>query len=77
MILPNCIWSAGRTAEVIRKTAVSCLWTLLSEKLLSRNQVFSMESGVFILPHDFRPEFIVFLIMFIQLLSVTENKLVL
>uniref|UniRef100_A0A1I8JA28 TOG domain-containing protein n=1 Tax=Macrostomum lignano TaxID=282301 RepID=A0A1I8JA28_9PLAT len=30
LILPNCRWRAGRTAEAIRRVAVACLWTLLS-----------------------------------------------
>ncbi|XP_067946084.1 dynein axonemal assembly factor 5-like isoform X2 [Watersipora subatra] len=32
MILPNCVWKAGRTAAAIRTTAVSCLWALLKNK---------------------------------------------
>ena len=32
MILPNCVWKAGRTAEVIRKMAVVCLKVLLNKE---------------------------------------------
>ena len=39
MILPNCVWRAGRTAGAIRTTAVACLWTLVQGALLSTNQV--------------------------------------
>ncbi|XP_062515941.1 dynein axonemal assembly factor 5-like [Corticium candelabrum] len=32
MILPNCVWSGGRTAAAIRTAAMSCLWALLQNK---------------------------------------------
>jgi len=40
MILPNCVWVAGRTAGAVRKAAVACLWTLVrSPALLTADQV--------------------------------------
>ena len=39
MILPNCVWKAGRTAAAIRTTAVSCLWSLLKNQTISQDQV--------------------------------------
>lgn len=42
MILPNCVWKAGRTAEVIRKMAVVCLRILLNkEGLVTVDQVWN------------------------------------
>ena len=39
MILPNCVWRAGRTASAIRKTSISCLWALLQSGVLNRERV--------------------------------------
>lgn len=39
MILPNCVWSAGRTAGAIRTTAVSCLWALLQSGALTKEKM--------------------------------------
>jgi hypothetical protein len=39
MIVPNCVWKAGRTAAAIRKAAVACLWALVKSRLLTRDQV--------------------------------------
>jgi len=39
MILANCVWRAGRTAAVIRKAAVACLWALVKTQLLTKHQV--------------------------------------
>ena len=39
MILPNCIWKAGRTATAIRTVAVSCLWCVLKYKMISTENV--------------------------------------
>ncbi|ELU05823.1 hypothetical protein CAPTEDRAFT_167239 [Capitella teleta] len=38
MILPNCVWKAGRTAAAIRTTALSCLWALLQSQVLQADQ---------------------------------------
>ncbi|KAH3861633.1 dynein axonemal assembly factor 5-like [Dreissena polymorpha] len=35
MILPNCVWKAGRVAAAIRTTAVSCAWALLQSGVLT------------------------------------------
>lgn len=42
MILPNCVWKAGKTAAAIRATAVSCLWALLKNKTMSIDQVIKI-----------------------------------
>lgn len=39
MIMPNCVWKAGRVAKAIRTTAVSCLWALLQSGALSKQRV--------------------------------------
>ncbi|XP_005100812.1 dynein assembly factor 5, axonemal [Aplysia californica] len=39
VILPNCVWSAGRTAGAIRTTAVSCLWALLQSGALTKEKM--------------------------------------
>ena len=39
MIIPNCIWVAGRTAAAVRKAAVACLWALIRTHILTRDQV--------------------------------------
>lgn len=36
IILPNCVWRAGRTAGAIRTTAVSCMWALLQSGVLTK-----------------------------------------
>ena len=40
MIIPNCVWKAGRVASAIRTTAISCLWALLEGSALSREKVW-------------------------------------
>lgn len=35
LIIPNCVWQAGRTAAAVRSAAISCLWALLQSNLLS------------------------------------------
>ncbi|ESO05753.1 hypothetical protein HELRODRAFT_111152 [Helobdella robusta] len=37
MVLPNCAWSVGRTSEVIRSSAVLCLWIILSSEIVDRD----------------------------------------
>ena len=39
MILPNCVWKAGRTASAIRATAISCMWALLQSGVLTKEKV--------------------------------------
>ena len=39
MIIPNCVWKAGRVAKAIRTTAVSCLWALLQGGALNKDRV--------------------------------------
>ena len=39
MVIPNCVWKAGRVAGSIRTTAVSCLWALLQSRVLTRERV--------------------------------------
>ena len=39
LILPNCVWRAGRTAAAIRTIAVSCLWALLQSGVLTKEKV--------------------------------------
>ena len=42
MILPNCVWHAGRTAAAVRKAAVACLWALMrTPQLFTTQQVSS------------------------------------
>ena len=41
MILPNCVWKAGRVAGAIRTTAVSCSWALLQSGVLTKDKVYS------------------------------------
>ncbi|XP_033097480.1 dynein assembly factor 5, axonemal-like [Anneissia japonica] len=38
MVLPNCVWHAGRVCAAIRTTAVSCLWALFQSELLTQEQ---------------------------------------
>ncbi|CAH3199000.1 unnamed protein product [Porites evermanni] len=35
LVIPNCVWQAGRTAAAVRSAAISCLWALLNSNLLS------------------------------------------
>lgn len=42
MILPNCVWKAGRTAGAIRTTAVSCLWALLKSGVLTTEKLITV-----------------------------------
>ncbi|XP_068729927.1 dynein axonemal assembly factor 5-like [Montipora capricornis] len=35
LIIPNCVWQAGRTAAAVGSAAISCLWALLQSNLLS------------------------------------------
>ncbi|XP_045213202.2 dynein axonemal assembly factor 5-like [Mercenaria mercenaria] len=39
MILPNCVWKAGRVASAIRTTAVSCAWALLQSGVLTKEKL--------------------------------------
>ena len=39
MIIPNCVWKAGRVAGAIRTTAVSCMWALLQSGILLKEKV--------------------------------------
>ncbi|CAL1545836.1 unnamed protein product [Lymnaea stagnalis] len=39
MILPNCVWKAGRTAGAIRTTAISCMWALLQSGVLTKEKL--------------------------------------
>ncbi|KAL8584267.1 hypothetical protein ACOMHN_034952 [Nucella lapillus] len=39
VILPNCVWRAGRTAGAIRTTAVSCLWAMLQSGVLTKDKL--------------------------------------
>ncbi|KAK6170739.1 hypothetical protein SNE40_019054 [Patella caerulea] len=39
MVMPNCVWRAGRTAGAIRTTAISCLWALLKSHVLSKEKM--------------------------------------
>ncbi|KAL3876674.1 hypothetical protein ACJMK2_034478 [Sinanodonta woodiana] len=39
MIIPNCVWKAGRVAEAIRTTAVSCMWALLKSGILTKEKL--------------------------------------
>ncbi|XP_076458968.1 dynein axonemal assembly factor 5-like [Babylonia areolata] len=39
IILPNCVWRAGRTAGAIRTTAVSCLWAMLQSGVLTKDKL--------------------------------------
>ena len=48
MVLPNCVWKAGRTAGAIRTTAVACLWALLHSGVLTDQIVSSCSSLVVI-----------------------------
>ncbi|XP_002740361.1 dynein axonemal assembly factor 5-like [Saccoglossus kowalevskii] len=35
MIIPNCVWHAGRTSAAVRTITVSCLWALFQSELLT------------------------------------------
>ncbi|XP_070579266.1 dynein axonemal assembly factor 5-like [Ptychodera flava] len=39
MIIPNCVWYAGRTAAAVRTIAVSCLWALFQSGLLTEEKL--------------------------------------
>ncbi|XP_070187800.1 dynein axonemal assembly factor 5-like isoform X2 [Littorina saxatilis] len=39
IILPNCVWRAGRVAGAIRTTAVSCLWAMLQSGVLTKDKL--------------------------------------
>lgn len=39
IIIPNCVWKAGRIAAAIRTTAVSCMWALLQSGVLTKEKV--------------------------------------
>ncbi|XP_062607964.1 dynein axonemal assembly factor 5-like [Saccostrea cucullata] len=42
IIVPNCLWKAGRVAGAIRTTAVSCMWALLQSGVLSKEMLSSV-----------------------------------
>ncbi|XP_074649053.1 dynein axonemal assembly factor 5-like [Tubulanus polymorphus] len=42
MVMPNCIWKAGKTAGAIRTIAVACLWTLFKSRVLSKETIEPM-----------------------------------
>ncbi|PVD38342.1 hypothetical protein C0Q70_00954 [Pomacea canaliculata] len=39
VVLPNCVWQAGRTAAAVRTAAVSCLWALLQSSVLTSDKL--------------------------------------
>ncbi|XP_067671064.1 dynein axonemal assembly factor 5-like [Haliotis asinina] len=39
MVIPNCVWRAGRTSGAIRTTAVSCAWALLQSGVLTKEKM--------------------------------------
>ena len=39
IIIPNCVWKAGRVAGAIRTTATSCVWALLQSGVLNKEKV--------------------------------------
>ncbi|XP_071107149.1 dynein axonemal assembly factor 5-like [Haliotis cracherodii] len=39
MVIPNCVWQAGRTSGAIRTTAVSCAWALLQSGVLTKEKM--------------------------------------
>lgn len=39
IIIPNCLWKAGRVAGAIRTTATSCMWALLQSGMLNKEKV--------------------------------------
>ena len=39
MVLPNCVWKAGRVAGAVRTTAVSCAWALMQSGILTKEKV--------------------------------------
>lgn len=39
IILPNCVWKAGKTSGAIRTTAVSCFWAILQSAALNKEKV--------------------------------------
>ena len=47
MILPNCVWKAGRIAGSIRTTAVSCSWALLQSGVLTKDKVSCFITGLY------------------------------
>ncbi|XP_064635749.1 dynein axonemal assembly factor 5-like [Lineus longissimus] len=42
MILPNCVWHAGRVAGAIRTTAISCLWAILQSGVLDKEKLITI-----------------------------------
>ncbi|XP_013406264.1 dynein assembly factor 5, axonemal [Lingula anatina] len=46
MVIPNCVWKAGRIASAVRKTAVSCLWALLKSGVLPKEKVVTVMEEV-------------------------------
>ncbi|XP_022319894.2 dynein axonemal assembly factor 5-like [Crassostrea virginica] len=40
IIIPNCVWKAGRVAGAIRTTATSCVWALLQSGVLNKEKLF-------------------------------------
>ncbi|XP_048757748.2 dynein axonemal assembly factor 5-like [Ostrea edulis] len=39
IIIPNCLWKAGRVAGAIRTTATSCMWALLQSGMLNKEKL--------------------------------------
>ena len=46
MIIPNCVWRAGRVAGAIRTTAVSCAWALLQSGALTKEKVMLVNQSI-------------------------------
>ncbi|XP_071953209.1 dynein axonemal assembly factor 5-like [Antedon mediterranea] len=46
MILPNCVWHAGRVCAAVRTTAVSCLWALFQSQLLTQKQTIELSKDL-------------------------------
>jgi dynein assembly factor 5 len=42
MIIPNCVWRAGRTASAVRKAAIACLWALVKTSILTTEQLLDV-----------------------------------
>ncbi len=46
MLLPNCVWRAGRTAAAIRTMAVSSLWAVMQGGILNRDNLPGLINGL-------------------------------
>jgi len=45
-VMPNLVWKAGRTAAVVRTTAIACLWQMILTKTLTSTSILAQEESL-------------------------------